>query len=653
MGNYRQSKYCPKTWARPAAVDPSSLSKSTIAKLTSDTAARRRFLDNFGQVQFDLGLYKDQHAFKNLLAKMEVVSSVYSMEELAKHCQTQNLDVICDRRSYWLSVNDRMDLCQRQQHINNLALRQFKRSSLDKSRNCIVNLYLDPSNPEVCESSKVIQYVDAHMTALVYEDTIAYEAVDPLTGLKSGSAGPLTLEDRFECTKTYPHHSFISGIPIWDPDSVKPSNSIVIRAGIDGVVEGLPSLIHHRWEKGVNIRSESMSSTRNNGTSPSQPRFMYQMRLMPQVGLDFVLLQQLSAESDIFLSLPIETQTTIRQLQAKSDEELRRICQENNINIEQRRNLTQRASMILDIARSNTITAPTSNDPHRQRTSQSSLPRRQRTSESSLPRRTSESSLPRDARPQTTSESRETHNRKRKRILIGEANFVKNGLYSNVCVNNLMTRTTLKSLTNLQALADERIAANEFKFVSLFTVADDLEQLTKDFVSLVNDLGEQKPFSIEQFRQDGEMKPFFEQLYIGMFMVHSLQKTQYIFMRNTLYMTAWRETLDLADTGGYILCQKDNDCDTQICIWRMLRILAGCMENRYSAEKIHFTYFPTMGDLDHQFLEYIGVCTDKVEFEAKDSIYREKLQNRKAKERASKRDSKREKEDMNMLAELT
>jgi hypothetical protein len=122
-----------------------------------------------------------------------------------------------------------------------------------------------------------------------------------------------------------------------------------------------------------------------------------------------------------------------------------------------------------------------------------------------------------------------------------------------------MCRTTLQELTPLQSIINEKMSGNESQVEQLFVSRTDLDQIIERFVELLNDNELSDPgtsstlFFKDQFKQGGELKQFFEQLYIAIFTMYSTSSTEWTFWRNTLYLTAWRTTLDLSQTGGYIL----------------------------------------------------------------------------------------------------
>jgi hypothetical protein len=93
----------------------------------------------------------------------------------------------------------------------------------------------------------------------------------------------------------------------------------------------------------------------------------------------------------------------------------------------------------------------------------------------------------------------------------------------------------------------------------MIILAVNLDRLIQEYVDLLNDnnptdlANPTTLFTVDQFKQEGECKEFFEQLYISIQRDHSTKTVTDTFWPNKQYLTAWRTTLDLNETGGYIL----------------------------------------------------------------------------------------------------
>jgi hypothetical protein len=201
---------------------------------------------------------------------------------------------------------------------------------------------------------------------------------------------------------------------------------------------------------------------------------------------------------------------------------------------------------------------------------------------------------------------------------LNEADFVKKALGYAGFKNNLMARTTLKKLTTTQAIIDGIIASKESQVQDMLILAVDLDDLIEDFVDLLNDnnptdlANPTTLFTVNQFKQGGECKEFFEQLYISIQIDHSTQTITDTFWQNTHYLTAWRTTLDLNETGGYILVRMSVNCSTTTTLYRLLNKLGG--KEVSTGVDIRFGYLPKQGNIELEFMNFIGVCTDSNEY---------------------------------------
>jgi hypothetical protein len=181
-----------------------------------------------------------------------------------------------------------------------------------------------------------------------------------------------------------------------------------------------------------------------------------------------------------------------------------------------------------------------------------------------------------------------------------------------------MPRTTLQELTPLQSIIDEKMSGNESQVEQVFLTGTDLDQIIERFVELLNGNELSDPcisptlFSKDQFKHGGELKQFFEQLYIGIFTIYSTSSTEWTFWRNTLYLTAWRSTLDLSQTGGYILARMNTNCSTTTTLYWLLNVLGGNKEAGVPDRQ--FGYLPKHGSIELEFMNFIGVCTDSNEY---------------------------------------
>jgi hypothetical protein len=63
-------------------------------------------------------------------------------------------------------------------------------------------------------------------------------------------------------------------------------------------------------------------------------------------------------------------------------------------------------------------------------------------------------------------------------------------------------------------------------------------------------------------------------------------------------LTAWRTTLDLNETGGYILIQKDSDCSTTTVLYALLRQFAGVYDTNAMTTGHKFGYIPEESSIE-------------------------------------------------------
>lgn len=198
-----------------------------------------------------------------------------------------------------------------------------------------------------------------------------------------------------------------------------------------------------------------------------------------------------------------------------------------------------------------------------------------------------------------------------------------------------MERTVLKELSPLEAIINDRIVGNESEIERMFILGDDLEQVKVEFVLFLMEGNPSVIFSVEQFGQEGELKEFFEQLYIGVQQKYSTEEYADTFWRSMLDFSILKKSQDLSRTGGYVFVKTETQQGSECLRKKYLRVLLQRLVG-ISISTVCFGYLPTEGGIDHQFIQYFGICTDRVEFERYDEIYRIDLYNQKAKESVPK-----------------
>jgi hypothetical protein len=189
MTDYKQSKYCKSCW-----VEPKNLEKQIanhIEELNENPAKRVGFLTSFGKIEFGLSIYHDQHLYDDLMINVGVLTGAFEEAELARYCQTQHVQLRSESgfREHWSRICE-LQTMERHQYIANLALKEFATNrDIDKERNCIVELFINPFNANDSVKIYVTVCLDAHFTFCRCKETIAYQVAFPKVPNKSGSGG--------------------------------------------------------------------------------------------------------------------------------------------------------------------------------------------------------------------------------------------------------------------------------------------------------------------------------------------------------------------------------------------------------------------------------------------------------------------------------